>query len=216
MKYKLVIFDWDGTLMDSTGRIVSSMLTAAQQAELPVPSAEAVRDIIGLSMEPAFVKLFGMQHADKGPTLLEYYKQAYVHEDDTPSPLYKGAVELLEQIKHSDALSAVATGKARRGLERVWTESKIKPYFSASRCGDEAQSKPDPDMLRQLLQELDVSSQHTLMVGDTSYDMAMAQALDMDRVGLTHGAHNVEKLKHCQPNFIAEDLPALSRWLKQT
>jgi len=213
MKYKLVIFDWDGTLMDSTPRIISSMLTAAEQTGLTIPKAEDVRDIIGLSMEPAFVKLFGVQNAHKAELLLKYYRQAYVHEDITPSPLYQGALELLNVLSEQQYQLAVATGKARQGLERVWQQSQTQDFFQASRCGDEAESKPSPDMLEQILLELSIPASQALMVGDTSYDMAMAEALGMDRVGLSHGAHNKQKLAVHKPSAIFDSLPELQHWL---
>lgn len=216
MQYELVIFDWDGTLMDSTPRIISSMLTASEQAGLPVPSAEAVKNIIGLSMEPAFIQLFGMQHADKGELLLQHYRQAYIHEDNTPSPLYEGALQLLDYLsEQSRCQLAVATGKARPGLERVWQQSQTQHFFHASRCGDEAESKPSPDMLQQILEELSIPPSKALMVGDTSYDMAMAEELGMDRVGLTHGAHNKAQLVQHTPTVIFDSLYDLQHWLSE-
>ncbi|MBN7824491.1 HAD-IA family hydrolase [Bowmanella dokdonensis] len=212
-KYSLVIFDWDGTLMDSCGRIVSSMQTAARRAGLAVPSNEAVKDIIGISLKPAISRLFGQLESYEADTLFEYYRQEYVEKDLTPTPLFAGAQALLADLRGRNTLMAVATGKARRGLDRVWRETGTGQYFSASRCGDETQSKPHPEMLVQLLDEFNLSAREAVMIGDTVYDMQMAEQLGMDRIGISHGVHVPERLKQHQPLAIVDSLAELTDWL---
>ncbi|MBT1065038.1 HAD-IA family hydrolase [Bowmanella sp. Y26] len=211
--YKLVIFDWDGTLMDSGARIVSAMQTAARRANLPVPTDDAVKDIIGISLLPAMQILFGKLPAQQQDLLFESYKQEYVEKDKTPTPMFNGAGDLLDRLSGQGTLLAVATGKARRGLNRVWQETNTGHYFQASRCGDEAESKPSSDMLVQLLNELNVEASQAVMIGDTVYDMQMAQNLNMDRIAVSHGVHSAERLAGHAPRAIVDSLAELQRLL---
>jgi phosphoglycolate phosphatase len=205
----LVIFDWDGTVMDSIGRIVSSMQAAAHKAELIVPSDFAVKQIIGLSLDPAFNTLFPGINDEKRQQLFQYYRDHYVIHDTTPTPLFDGVEQVLQQLKAQNVMLAVATGKARQGLRRMFAETGLEKYFDTSRCADEAQSKPHPDMLQQILQELDIKAEQAVMVGDTSHDMKMAQAINMPRVGVTHGVHGREILSQFAPTAIIDSIPQL-------
>ncbi|WP_333607677.1 HAD-IA family hydrolase [Arsukibacterium sp.] len=207
---KLVVFDWDGTVMDSVGRIVSSMQAAARLTDLAVPSAFAVKQIIGLSLDPAFDQLFPFATAGQRAQLFEHYREQYVQLDPTPSPLFNGAEQLLQQLANNNILLAVATGKARKGLDRMFADTGLAPYFVTSRCADEARSKPDPDMLSQILKQLALTPEQAIMVGDTSHDMKMAQAIAMPRVGVTHGAHSAEVLRQFAPKAIIDSLPELT------
>lgn len=209
----LVVFDWDGTVMDSIGRIVSSMQAAAQKSELLVPSAFAVKQIIGLSLDPAFNALFPGINDEKRQQLFEHYRDHYVLHDTTPTPLFDGVEQVLKQLKEQNILLAVATGKARKGLVRMFAETGLAHYFDTSRCADEAQSKPHPDMLQQILQELEIKVEHAVMVGDTSHDMKMAQAIAMPRIGVTHGVHDRDVLSQFAPKAIIDTIPELLRVL---
>jgi len=209
---KLVIFDWDGTVMDSVGRIVSSMRAAASYVGVAVPSVEEVKHIIGLSIDPALAKLFPDADSAQREALFVHYRDQYVLHDTTPTPLFDGAEALFKQLAEQNVLLAVATGKARKGLDRIFNETGLAQYFATSRCADEAQSKPHPDMLLQIIQQLGVNSAEAVMVGDTSHDLKMAQAIAMPRVGVSHGAHDVAVLQHYQPLAIIDylaDLPAV-------
>ncbi|MBR9906561.1 MAG: HAD-IIIA family hydrolase [Gammaproteobacteria bacterium] len=213
MKFPLVIFDWDGTLMDSVGRIVSSMQRTAAQLHLKQPSEIAVRDIIGISLEPAIEKLFGrLSNADMA-AFIEVYRQQYVHDDMTPSPLFPGARELLEDLRARGYTLAVATGKARHGLERVWQEADIRHLFHASRCADETASKPNPLMLTELLDETGYDVEHAIMIGDSTHDMQMAQNAGMARIAVRFGAHSAEQLAPHQPIAIVDELSALTQYV---
>lgn len=211
--YKLVIFDWDGTLMDSGARIVSAMQTAAQRAGLLVPSDEAVKDIIGISLLPAMQILFGDMDTETEQALLTFYKQEYVERDLTPTPMFEGALSLLSALREDQRLLAVATGKARRGLRRVWQETATEHFFHTSRCGDEAESKPSADMLRQILQELHIQPSQAVMVGDTVYDMQMAEQLGMDRIAVSYGVHDRARLLTHQPVAMVDSLKELQAYL---
>ena len=213
MKFPLVIFDWDGTLMDSVGRIVSSMQRTAAQLHLKQPSEIAVRDIIGISLEPAIEKLFGRLSSADMAAFIKVYRQQYVHDDMTPSPLFPGAREMLEDLRARGYTLAVATGKARHGLERVWQEADIRHLFHASRCADETASKPNPLMLTELLDETGYDVAHAIMIGDSTHDMQMAQNAGMARIAVRFGAHSAEQLAPHQPLAILDELTALTQYV---
>ena len=211
--YKLVIFDWDGTLMDSIARIVSSMQAAADHCQLTIPTAKCVKDIIGLSLPKALDILFPGASYSQTTALLEQYKFQYVEGDNTPAPLFEDALSLLKALNDNNRLLAVATGKGRQGLQRVFSATQTEHFFHASRCADEALSKPDPQMLLSLLAELNVTPEQAVMIGDTSHDMKMAQTAGIDRIGITLGVHDREILNHYQPIAIVDSLIELQQLL---
>ncbi|MEW6993667.1 HAD-IA family hydrolase [Colwelliaceae bacterium MEBiC 14330] len=211
--YKLVIFDWDGTLMDSIARIVSSMQAAAIQCYLQPPTDEQVKDIIGLSLPVGLSVLFPNNSKAQLDKMITQYKYQYIHVDTTPTPLFEHAKSLLNALTHENKLLAVATGKARQGLQRVFDMTETEHYFHASRCADEANSKPDPQMILSLLEELGIQPEHAVMIGDTSHDMAMAQAAGIDRIGITLGVHDKKVLNSYQPNAVVDSLKELQQLL---
>ena len=208
-KVSLVIFDWDGTVMDSVGRIVSSLRAAAGIAALTVPTEHQAKQIIGLSLDPAFDILFPGITDDKRQLMFQHYREHYMLHDSTPTPLFAGVEQVLTQLKDSNIKLAVATGKQRRGLNRMFAETGLEKYFDTSRCADEAQSKPHPEMLQQILRQLDVPAEQAVMVGDTCHDMKMAQAIAMPRVGVTHGVHGRDVLSQFSPKAIIDTMPEL-------
>lgn len=212
-KYKLVIFDWDGTLMDSIARIVSSMQAAAHHCQLTIPSVQSVKDIIGLSLPKALDILFPAASPSQMSALVGQYQFQYVEGDNTPAPLFEDALLLLEVLTENNKLLAVATGKGRQGLQRVLSTTQTEHFFHASRCADEALSKPDPQMLLSLLTELNIAPEQAVMIGDASHDMKMAQAAGIDRIGITLGVHTREVLSHYQPIAIVDSLVELQQLL---
>jgi phosphoglycolate phosphatase len=196
-KYKLVIFDWDGTLMDSVTKIVNCVRSSAISLELEPPTDEAIKSIIGLSLEKAMAVLFP-QHKSQHPALILLYKRHY-QTDTTPTPLFADVKHVLIMLQQQGTLLAIATGKGRDGLDRVLQSTGLAQYFNATRTSDEALSKPSPDMLYQLLEELAISVDEALMIGDTKIDMAMAKVAGMDRIGVTMGVHNAEQLCEYDP-----------------
>ena len=213
MNFKLVIFDWDGTLMDSVARIVSSMQATALDCLLPVPSAEAVRDIIGLSLYKAFPILFTGINERQSEQLLLVYRQHYMELNQTPSPLFAGAADTVKGLHGKGYQLAVATGKQRAGLDSVLADTQLGGYFHALRGADQAVSKPDPLMLEQILAELNVRPTEAVMVGDSSYDLEMAQAISMPRIGVTYGVHNALKLNVYKPLALIDDIRQLREWV---
>ncbi len=208
-KYKLVIFDWDGTVMDSVGRIVSSMRGAAKDLDLDIPSEIQVKNIIGLSLPEAIAILFNDDCSELTERIRLRYQEHYLHIDETPTPLFDNAINLFDKLLFQKKLLAVATGKGRDGLERVWKMSETKAYFHSSRCAKECQSKPHPEMIEQILEELNVNPDEAIMIGDTVHDMAMAQNAGVDRIGVTFGVHNRDTLAQYQPKAIVDTLAEL-------
>ncbi|AEY01722.1 HAD-superfamily hydrolase [Oceanimonas sp. GK1] len=213
MKYELVIFDWDGTLMDSVARIVSCMQAAASDCGQRVPTPEAVRHIIGLSLYRAFPVLFGDLSPAESDGLLQAYRRHYLELNTTPSPLFAGAADTLAGLHRGGYRLAVATGKAREGLDSVLADTGLGHLFHALRGADQARSKPDPLMLAQILEELRLAPSQAVMVGDSSYDLAMAEAIGMDRIGVTYGVHSRDQLGVHGPVALIDDIRHLPQWL---
>lgn len=209
MKYKAIIFDWDGTLMDSVSKIVETMQSSAAHLGLPIPDFHQAKDVIGISLLPALKQLFQIEDEQQAMTLFHTYKDHFKQHSEICSPLFSGAIELLDSLKQQGYVLAVATGKGRQGLEHNWHHSNTADFFITSRTADDAQSKPSPDMLQQILDELGFSATEVLMVGDTTYDMAMAEAINMDRIGVSFGVHSTDQLKRHQPIAVIDSLEQL-------
>ncbi|MFU2508580.1 HAD-IA family hydrolase [Pseudoalteromonas sp. ASV78] len=211
-QYKLVIFDWDGTVMNSVPKIVNCMHQSALACGVTPPSDEAIKNIIGLSLQCAVATLFAEQQALHAQ-LIAGYKHQYKYLDVTPTPLFAAVASTLAALQSQGTLLAVATGKSRAGLERLLDETKLRKYFVATRTSDDALSKPAPDMLLQLLEELDISHEDALMIGDTKIDMAMAKAANIDRLGVTMGVHNALQLSEFAPIATVDSYQQLSALL---
>ncbi|WP_279504691.1 HAD-IA family hydrolase [Aeromonas veronii] len=212
---RLAIFDWDGTLMDSLGRIVACVQGAARDCELAVPAPAQIRQIIGLSLDVAMSRLFPLNSGSGSAfderqisALIDRYRHHYLH-DATPSPLFSGAGELLHDWRSRGLQLAVATGKSRSGLDRVLDETGLRPLFVTSRGADEARSKPDPLMLEQILNELGLSTRQAVMIGDSVHDMAMAEAIAMPRIGVTWGVDSRDALSRHGPVAVVDSMAAL-------
>lgn len=205
-QYPLIIFDWDGTLMDSVPRIVSSLQTLARECALPVPSANAIHDIIGLSLPVALERLFSVHGDSEQQQLVDVYRDIYVVREQTPTPMFDGAVAVLNELHDAGFQLAVATGKARPGLERAWAETGTKALFQTSRCAKEVASKPNPQMLEEILEQLNLRPDQALMVGDSIHDMEMARNAGVAGVGVTYGVHNAERLAAAEPTHIINDI----------
>ena len=212
--YELVIFDWDGTLMDSVSKIVTCMQQMAGSLSMNVPSEQAVRDIIGLSMDEALKTLYPLlDQADFVP-MIASYKDHYLTLNTTPSPLFDGSEKLLTELAARNYRMAVATGKGRNGLNRVLAETGLGHHFESSRCADESKSKPNPDMLHELLEQLKVTPERAVMVGDSLHDLNMANNAGIDSVGVSYGAHSHDKLLMAKPKAIIDTPLALLNVLR--
>jgi phosphoglycolate phosphatase len=212
-RYDLLIFDWDGTLMDSAATIVACIQQASADLGWPVPSREAASHIIGLGLKEAVEALFPGMPADEHPKLVERYRFHYLGQDHEIQ-LFEGARELIQELHGRGFLLAVATGKARRGLDRAFGHSGLEPYFHASRTADETFSKPHPAMIEELLAELMVPPERALMIGDTSHDLDMARNAGIDSLAAGYGAHPAERLAECNPVALCGDFAELAAWLR--
>ncbi|MDB6062110.1 MAG: family hydrolase [Verrucomicrobiaceae bacterium] len=208
----LFIFDWDGTLLDSTGRIVDAMRAAAAELGIEVLSVEQVRNIIGLGLPEAIIALYPLLSVSDRELLQAAYSRHYVAADQQPCAWFPTVRETLHQLKGAGFTLAVATGKSRRGLKRVLEQLGMLDFFHATRCADETQSKPHPQMLHELVQELSVPLEHAVMIGDTEYDMAMAEAAGMARIGVSYGAHAAERLWSYRPELVMDEFKQLLTW----
>ncbi len=210
---QLIIFDWDGTLMDSVARIVACMQAAARECQWPVPSEQAVHDIIGLSLRMAVPRLFGERTGPAVDAFIDSYREHYIHRCQVDSPLFAGVREVLEQLHVRGYRLAVATGKARAGLNRVLAETGLTALFVDTITADEARSKPDPLMLQYLLDRQQLRADQAIMIGDSAHDMAMAAAIAMPRIGITWGVHDAPRLQQFAPLAVIDDLQSLLQWL---
>lgn len=212
MKYELVVFDWDGTLLDSAGAIVRAIQSACRDLGLPPPNDSRARHVIGLGLADA------MRHAvpDLAPenyqAMVDRYRHHYLSGDHELS-LFAGVPELLARLQAAGHILAVATGKSRVGLERALDHSGLRPCFSASRCADECHSKPHPQMLEELMLEFGVAPAATVMIGDTSHDLQMARNAGIDALAVTYGAHPHDHLLEYAPRACLHSVSELDAWL---
>ena len=211
-RYSLIVFDWDGTLFDSAAVIAECIQQAARDMALPVPDYQTARHVIGLGLNDSLRHAMPSLAADRYPEFLALYRGYFLEREDSLS-LFPGVTELLADLKERGHRLAVATGKPRRGLERALAASGIGPLFTASRCGDETQSKPDPAMLLELMSELRLQAPDLLMVGDTSHDLRMARNAGVDAVAVTYGAHPEEALRALEPRACVASVVELRQWL---
>ncbi|WP_444890152.1 HAD-IA family hydrolase [Microbulbifer sp. DLAB2-AA] len=208
----LVILDWDGTVCNSEARIVDCMLRAAARVGLPALSPGAVSNIIGLGLPEAVTTLFPEAVDKDRQALKQFYSEEWMAARVEPLPLFDGVLDTLDALLCQGHQLAVATGKSRRGLSREFEEHGMEHLFIASRCADETASKPDPLMLSELLAEVDCGVDDAVMVGDTTYDLAMAAAIGMPAVGVSYGAHCPSRLRECNPQAIIDEFPGLLGW----
>ncbi|HHO70085.1 MAG TPA: HAD family hydrolase [Halothiobacillus sp.] len=208
----LIIFDWDGTLMDSTNRIIDAFLHAMGDSPLPVLERERIRDIIGLSLPEAIAKLYpDAKESDRRALAKSYH--AYYFTIDTPIRPYEGAAQLLENLQAAGYWLAIATGKSRRGLNEALEMTGFGPMFVTTRTAEESASKPSPLMLHQILDETGKMPSEAVMIGDSCYDMQMANNARMAAIGITHGVHNRQQLLEHAPLFCVDNLVELGERL---
>ena len=209
---RLVIFDWDGTLMDSEQQIVQAMQATIQDLELEGRTDDACKNIIGLGLKEAIQCLYPGSDDLLLQEIVERYRYLWL-KDEHGSDLFAGAEETLYQLKDAGYKLAVATGKGRVGLEKVLDKTGLASVFDASRCSDETTSKPHPQMLIELLEELDIQPRHALMVGDTEYDIRMAHNAGVGPVAVSYGVHDTQRLLNLNPLVCMDHITRLSDWL---
>ena len=210
--FDAVVFDWDGTLIDSTPTIARSIQAAAADLGLPVPDFEQASHVIGLGLQDALALAVPTLPAARAAEFSARYRVHYLAQDHTLE-LFAGARELVAALHARGKPLAVATGKSRVGLLRSFQTTGLGSFFDAYRCADQTHSKPHPAMLLELAEELSLQPSRLLMIGDTTHDLEMAAAAGSKSVGLTHGAHNVAALQRAAPLALFDSLADLHRWL---
>lgn len=214
-RYRLLVFDWDGTLMDSEARICNAFAAAAADLHIDAPPIENVRAIIGLGMDDALAALFPGRDDLPRRELIDRYRVHFLDENAAPMPLFPAAAEVLARLEGRGHLLAVATGKSRRGLDRALAESGLQQRFAATRCADEAWPKPHPQMVLDLLEMTGTAAGEALVIGDTEYDLQMAAAAGTDAAGVSWGVHGTGRLAAQAPLTILESLPQILEWLEE-
>ncbi|NYT65948.1 HAD-IA family hydrolase [Alcaligenaceae bacterium] len=211
-KYEAVIFDWDGTVMNSTHSIVSAIQLSCADLGLPVPSDSAASWVIGMSLESALYRCVPTLTADQVPLFIDRYRHHYF-ERDRHIKLFDGVVDLFQVLQGRQVKLAVATGKSRNGLDRVLDTTGLGRYFDATRCADETQGKPDPTMLFEIMTQLELEPERVLMVGDTTHDIHMAVNAGVDSMAVTYGAHDIPTLESATPTIMVSSVPEMQSWL---
>ena len=213
MKYELIVFDWDGTLLDSAGAIVHAIQAACRDLELPEPSDAQARHVIGLGLVDAMRQAVPDLQPERYQAMAERYRFHYLSGDHQLT-LFKGIPEMLGNLQAAGHLLTVATGKSRAGLDRALDHSGLRPLFLGSRCADECHSKPHPQMLEELMAEFGVPAASTVMIGDTSHDLLMARNAGVDSLAVTYGAHPHDHLIEHGPLACFHNVAELASWLK--
>lgn len=213
-KYDLIVFDWDGTVMDSTAVIAMSIQNACRDLDLPVPSDEDARHVIGMGLAQALRYAVPAASEEQYAPLAERYRYHFLAQDEH-IPLFEGARETIDELHRAGHVLAVATGKTRAGLDRVLESSGMGHYFMAIRTADVTHSKPHPAMLLEIMDELGMTPEQTLMIGDTTHDLQMAVNAGVDALAMTHGAHPEDQLRALQPLAMLDDFLQLRDWLHQ-
>lgn len=211
-QFDLLIFDWDGTLMDSAGVIVDSIQRACEDIGRAAPSERASRQIIGLGLIQALQTLLPDLPADDYPRLVERYRHHYLGRD-ADLPLFAGVAGGIRDLHARGFRLAVATGKSRIGLERALETSGLGDWFAATRCADQTHSKPHPAMVLELIDELDADPARTLVIGDTSHDLLMASNAGVASLGVTYGAHEAGDLHPHAPLALMDSFAEVYAWL---
>ena len=211
-RFECVVFDWDGTLVDSTATIARSIQASAADLGLPVPNFALASQVIGLGLHDVLARAVPGLPTERAADFSERYRYHYLAAEDTLE-LFDGVRDLLHALRVRGATLAVATGKTSAGLARAMASTGLAPYFAATRCADQTQPKPHPAMLLELSEELRIDARRMLMIGDTTHDLLMASAAKVEAVGVTFGAHSRGQLAGLAPLALFDSIADLHQWL---
>lgn len=212
----LFIFDWDGTLIDSKAKITHSMQNAARDMGWEPPEDAAIHNIIGLGLPEAIASLYPQVSQLERQTLRDHYAANFIRlDEEKTSDLFPNVQETLDALRAQGHGLAIATGKSRKGLNRILGGLGMADYFDATRCADETASKPHPLMLQELLAYFGMPAHDAVMIGDTEYDMEMAQRLEMPRIAVSYGAHHVSRLQGYAPERCIDQIDELLMWVRE-
>ncbi|GAB2911289.1 HAD-IA family hydrolase [Paralcaligenes sp. KSB-10] len=211
-RYAAVVFDWDGTVMDSTHSIVAAMQAACIDLGLPVPASADASWVIGLSLESALYRAVPTLTHEQMPLFLQRYRVHFLTRDPDIK-LFDGILGLFSSLRERQVRLAVATGKSRVGLDRALNSMNLREQFAATRCADESSSKPHPGMLLEIMDELDLKPEQLIMVGDTIHDIQMASNAGVDSMAVTYGAHDKQTLVAAEPTVLVPGVREMQAWL---
>lgn len=212
-QFELIVFDWDGTLMDSEARIVSCMQHAITDLSLPMRTKAELKNIIGLGLKEALMALYPEGDDAIYNALVVQYREHFLYTNDTPSALFEGVTELLSSLSDRGHYLAVATGKGRQGLDQAMSGTGVDEFFHVTRCADESRSKPHPQMMEEIMSYLGVEPINTLMIGDTEYDLKMAHNARANSLAVSYGVHEKDRLLACHPLHCVDNIQELHHWL---
>ena len=213
-EFELLVFDWDGTLMDSEARIVACLEQAVRTVGAEPRARQALRNVIGLGLTQAIQRLYPQGDEAFIAAFTAAYREYFLFQDRTPSELFAGSRRVVEGLAAQGYLLAVATGKSRRGLERELAETGLEPLFHVTRCADETFSKPHPRMLEEIMTDLDTAPARTLMIGDSEYDMMMANNAGTASLAVSYGVHDLDRLMQHGPKGHVNAIDELPAWLR--
>jgi phosphoglycolate phosphatase len=214
-KYKLTIFDWDGTIMDSQQNIVNALTAVISELKLATRTLDELKNVIGLGLTEAIFYLYPELDDSQNQQFATLYRRSFLSSKQAPPKLFNGISKMIHQLQSSGVMLAVATGKSRQGLQYSMDDSGLEKYFHATRCADETCSKPNPQMLEELLDEFSLSADEAVMIGDTEYDMQMANNIKMDAIAVSYGVHEMHRLAKFNPITICHQVQDLAKELNQ-
>lgn len=212
-QFDLIIFDWDGTLIDSIDWIVRCLKKAGELCDLPIPEHQVAKNVIGLSIDKAMRALFPEADEAVHRQLIGYYSQEYFSWEISREDLFEGVYDMLLELKDAGYQLAVATGKTRAGLDKALTGTGTEALFYTTRCADETASKPDPRMLNEIIEHAQVNRERALMVGDSIHDLQMAMNAQISSVAVSCGAHSTEFLQQYHPLLCLEQASRLREFI---
>lgn len=209
----LFIFDWDGTLSDSTAKITNAMQSAARDMGWEPLEPATIHNIIGLGLPEAILHLYPQVSAHDRSLLRDHYAANFIRlDEEKASNLFPRVTETLSILREQGHLLTIATGKSRKGLDRILGALGMGEYFDATRCADETISKPHPRMLEEILQQFNLPAQEAVMIGDTEYDMEMARRINMPRIAVSYGAHHIDRLRVYTPELCLDQIDGILDW----
>ena len=211
-RFDLVVFDWDGTLFDSTALIVHSIQAACRDLDLPVPDDERASWVIGLSLRSAMEHAVPSITPEQIPQMVDRYRFHYLARQHDLT-LFPGVLEMLHALKRRNHWLAVATGKSRVGLDEALRSVALKGVFDGTRTADETRSKPDPQMLSELMRQFGADPDRTLMIGDTTHDLQLAANAGTPSIAVAYGAHSGTEFATHSPLMVAQSVVELADWL---
>jgi phosphoglycolate phosphatase len=214
-KYSLLVFDWDGTLLDSSARIINCMHAAIKDMGEERRTDEQINNIIGLGLEQAIASLYPQMTAKGVQDMTRVYREYYLFKDKTPSQTFPGVYQMLDNLREQGYDLAVATGKSRRGLDKDLQETRLDTFFPVTRTADETCSKPHPQMLEEILVDHNLDASQALMIGDSEYDMQMAQNARVDSLAVSYGVHDLLRLLKQDPVGFVDKAEQIPPWLQK-